>query len=226
MIAGVEKNSLVDYPGKIACTVFTQGCNFRCMYCHNPSLIESCSKSFDFDAFYSFLKRRTRWLDGVCITGGEPTLHKKLPDIVNKIKELGFLVKLDTNGSNPAMLKKLLGAVDFIAMDIKSSPEQYSKVTGVYVDMANIKESVDLIRNSGVDYEFRTTIVPALFNITILEGICKWLSGSEKFVIQQFVPGNCLSASFNDKPAFLKEDVLGFKKFAEKFFKNVGVRGV
>ena len=168
IIGGIQKTTLVDFPGKVAAIVFTQGCNFRCGYCHNPELLEH-SKNSDFNKndFLDFLKTRIGKLDGVVITGGEPTLQKGLYDFIKEIKSLGFAVKLDTNGTNPIIVEKLINdnLLDYIAMDIKAPFDKYTKITGVGVDIENIKRSIELIKNSSVDYEFRTTVLKSQLSL-------------------------------------------------------------
>ncbi|TSC53635.1 MAG: pyruvate formate lyase activating enzyme [Parcubacteria group bacterium LiPW_39] len=167
LLGGLQKLTLIDYPGKIAATVFTVGCNFDCPFCHNPELVDpqkiKKQPRIAEKYFFEFLDDRRGMLEGVCITGGEPTLQPDLPDFISQIKNLGFLVKLDTNGTNPTMLEKLLAAnlVDFVAMDIKAPLEKYKKVAGKNVSLENIQRSVELTRRAP-DYEFRTTVLPAL----------------------------------------------------------------
>ncbi|MFH1696981.1 MAG: anaerobic ribonucleoside-triphosphate reductase activating protein [Candidatus Diapherotrites archaeon] len=192
-IAGLQKTTLIDYPGKVACTVFVAGCNFRCPYCHNPDLVQAgreIPKMPRQGEFFKFLAKRKKWLDGVCITGGEPTLNAELPEFIGKIKAEGFLVKLDTNGTNPKLLGELIkgGLVDYVAMDIKAPLEGYDKVVGVKVDTAAIKESAAMLMQGGVDYEFRTTVVPELFGEKEAREIAKWLKGAKKYYLQTFNP--------------------------------------
>lgn len=215
IIGGLQKLTLIDYPGKIACTVFTVGCNFRCPFCHNPELVDQIkypSAIITDSEFFDFLKFRRGLLDGVCVTGGEPTLHHDLPDFLKKIKELGFLVKLDTNGTNSETLESLLkdGLVDYIAMDIKTNLKNYEKVVGVKVNLENIKKSAGLIRESGLDYEFRTTVVPGLHDEADILAITLEIRGAKKYYLQQFRSGEkVLNAEFREaKPypaEFLRE---------------------
>jgi pyruvate formate lyase activating enzyme len=194
LLGGLQKMTLIDYPGKIAATVFTVGCNFRCPFCHNPELVLSSrfTVSADDDSlekeFFEFLKTRQCKLDGVCITGGEPTLQSDLVEFMTRIKELGFAVKLDSNGTRPDILKIVIDKkiVDYLAMDIKSDLINYEKVCQTKVDLERIKTSVDLIKNSGVNYEFRTTVVPGLHQEKDFKEIVKWLSGSRRYVLQRY----------------------------------------
>src|SRR3989344_2782449 len=189
-IKGWNKTSLVDYPPNIVSVVFLKGCNFRCGYCHNPDIVLNYESLNDIDEkeIISYLTEQKKWIDGVCITGGEPCLHKDLVKFVFDIKKTGMLVKIDTNGSNPSMIKELLGKklVDMIAMDIKAPLKKYELVASAKIDKKSILESIDLIRNSGIDYEFRTTVVPGLVDANDIAEIGKWLKGSKRFAIQNF----------------------------------------
>ena len=189
---GLQKLSLLDYPGKMCATVFTGGCNFRCPFCHNSSLVilkdSKADVHIDEEEILSFLKKRTGILEGVCITGGEPTLFgDSVLLFMSRVKDLGLLVKLDTNGSNPDFIKKAVGerAVDYIAMDIKSSLENYSLVTGVEdIDLDSIKESANYLMEGHIDFEFRTTVVKPLHMASDFESIGRMLAGDEKYFIQ------------------------------------------
>ncbi len=190
-IGGLQKLTLIDYPGKIAATIFTVGCNFRCPFCHNPELVLPSygeTGSILEKDFFEFLKIRKGKLEGICITGGEPTIQSDLLEFVRKIKQMGYLVKLDSNGTRPDVIKKGLEdeLFDFIAMDIKSSVENYEKASGCKVDIERIKLSVDLIKNSGIDYEFRTTVVPGIHHYKDFDKIAKWLKGSKKYTLQEY----------------------------------------
>jgi pyruvate formate lyase activating enzyme len=228
IIKGLQKQTLLDYPGKIACTIFTFGCNFRCNYCHNPELIiDDGRPEIKQEEILEFLKARKGFLDGVCITGGEPTLNKELPEFISKIKELGFLVKLDTNGTNPRMIEELINKklVDYIAMDIKAPLEFYDKVTNTKVNKEDIQKSVDLIRKMK-DYEFRTTVVPGLFNEEYAKLIGEWLKGSKRFYIQQFRGIKNLDKSFVNKKPFSKEELEKFCRILKPYFEKCEIRGV
>ena len=167
VIGGFQRLTLIDYPGVIATTVFTVGCSFRCPFCHNPELVLSSQYTVDNGRekeFFEFLKKRKGKIEGVCITGGEPTIQKDIIEFIQKVKKLGFKIKLDTNGTRPDVLKKLLDLklLDFVAMDIKNQPRKYNQTTGTKGDIQRIKLSVNLIMNSRLPYEFRTTVVPGL----------------------------------------------------------------
>ncbi len=205
-IGGLQKMTLIDYPGKIAATVFLIGCNFRCPYCHNEELVDpekiKDQPKIDEKDFFRFLNERKDFLDGVCITGGEPTIHSNLLKFIQNIKKRGFLIKLDTNGSNPEMLKNLLknNLIDFIAMDIKTSILKYNKV-GAKNKISQVRKSINIIKKSGKDYEFRTTVVPGIVDEKDIKKIAQWLKGAKKIVLQQFNPTKVLDSSFkNIKP--------------------------
>ena len=189
-IVGLEKLSLVDFDGYAACTVFTGGCNFRCPFCHNGPLVLGVGalEEYSQDEIFAYLKKRAGILEGVVITGGEPTLQKDLDVFIAKVKELGFKVKLDSNGTAPAVLQNLIdkGLVDYIAMDIKSSKEGYPVATGVPFD-SKIEESVKILLQGKVPYEFRTTLVHGLINEYDIRQMAKWVKGAQKFVFQRFV---------------------------------------
>src|SRR3989344_7127229 len=183
-IRGLERLSLIDYPGKIAATFFFSGCNFRCGYCHNPELVEpdliKKNLKISEEYFLNFLESRKGLIEGVCLTGGEPTINPDLPVFVKKIKEKGFLIKLDTNGSNPKMLKNLFKEklLDFTAMDIKASKDKYSLAINQSANLDNIQKSINLIQESKIEYEFRTTVAPWLIDKTEIEKIGQWLTGA------------------------------------------------
>jgi pyruvate formate lyase activating enzyme len=231
IIGGLQKLTLIDYPGHIAATVFTVGCNFRCPFCHNPELVMSnvkCQMSNVLeDDFFKLLSERRGKLEGICITGGEPTLQSDLVDFIQKIKELGFKVKLDTNGARPDVLRLLYAQklLDYVAMDIKSSLENYARTANTKIDLERIKLSVDLIRNSGIDYEFRTTVVPGLHKNDDFEKIGKWLTGAKKYVLQAFEDkGKILDASLKKKTKGKRMDLDKITKKMEKYFGKVEVR--
>lgn len=190
-IKGLQKLTLLDYPEKLACTVFLGGCNFRCPFCHNASLVIPGREGEDIseEELFSFLSSRVGRLGGVCISGGEPTLHPDLRDLICKIREMGFAVKLDTNGYRPEVLRELLseGLVDYVAMDIKSSPEGYGRCVGIEdLDLKPIYESAAQLMEGKVDYEFRTTVVKELHTKEDIVSIGRWLAGEESFFLQSF----------------------------------------
>ncbi|MEI6728030.1 MAG: anaerobic ribonucleoside-triphosphate reductase activating protein [bacterium] len=194
-IAGLTPLSLIDYPEKLACIVFTQGCNWRCPFCHNPDILEIKSKlnykqGLSEIDFFKFLETRINKLDGVVITGGEPSLQVDLLTFMQKIKQLGFLIKLDSNGTNPQVLKMIFDQklADYVAMDIKHTPDKYNLATGRKVDLEKIKESINLIKNSGLDYEFRTTVVPGIHTFEDAVQAAKLVWGSKRYFIQEYRP--------------------------------------
>src|SRR3989339_864583 len=218
-IKGLQKTSLIDYSPYTSCVVFLAGCDFRCPFCQNPDLVLNPEKldTIKKEDFFEFLKKRKKWLDGACITGGEPTLYKELPEFIKQIKDLGYKLKLDTNGNNPDMLKELVKLADYVAMDIKSSLEKYDESAGVKVDIEKIKKSVEIIKNSGIDWEFRMTVVPALHSQEDFEKIGKWLKGAKRFFLQQFSNKICLDKSFEKITPFSKEDMEEFKVILSKY---------
>ncbi len=209
IIGGVQKSTLVDFPGKIAAIVFTQGCNFACGYCHNPELLDMKAKSdFQVELFYDFLKNRQGKLDGVVITGGEPTLQSGLYDFICRVKDLGFAVKLDTNGTNPQIVEKLIkyNLIDYIAMDIKASIEKYPQITGKNIKSENILRSIDLIRNSCIDYEFRTTVVKSQLSMQDFEDIGQMIKGAKRYYLQKFVSSKILDESLINAQTYSDEE--------------------
>ncbi len=194
IIGGLQKFSLIDYPGKSSAIIFTQGCNFRCHYCHNPELVlkEQYSQPIPEEKIFAFLKNRQGQLDAVSITGGEPTLHQDLINFIKKIKKLGFLIKLDTNGTRSRILKKIIDQqlVDYLAMDIKAPLEKYEAIVDQPVATAKLKTSIKLIIKSGIDYEFRTTVVKSLLSKQDLLKIAQTISGANQFFLQRFEAGD------------------------------------
>ena len=190
-LSGLQKLTLLDYPGHIACTVFTAGCNFRCPFCHNAGLVlpERERDEFDEEYILSFLKKRIGVLDGVAITGGEPLIHADIADFLARIKAMGYMIKLDHNGTQPDRLIYLVenGLVDRVAMDIKNSPAQYAATAGLEkVDMAAIERSKDYLLSGKVEYEFRTTVVKGIHTKQSLIEAAKWISGAKEYYLQQF----------------------------------------
>lgn len=229
-IKGLQKTSLIDYEPYIASVIFLTGCNFRCPYCQNPDLVldnPELPEILEKDVL-KFLKEKKGWIDGVCISGGEPTTQKDLPEFIEKIKKIGLRVKLDTNGSNPEMIKELIDKklVDYIAMDIKAPIEKYGEVVNVKVDIDDIKKSIDIIKNSDIDYDFRITAVPTLTDDNDIKKISEWLKTSKRFFIQQFRPNICLEKSFEKIKPYTREELERLIKIAKPYFGFVGLRGV
>jgi pyruvate formate lyase activating enzyme len=227
-IRGLLKTTMIDYPGKMASEVFLGGCNMRCPFCHNIELVKEPGRldSMSEEEVTSFLRKRRKWVDGLVISGGEPTIHEDLPEFVRKAKNEGFLVKLDTNGTNPGMLENLIkkGLLDCIAMDIKSSPGGYEKASGRKVDIEAIKRSVTLIMGSGLDYEFRTTLVPELHSREDVKEIGKWLKGAKKYCIQQFRSDETLDPKLKGKPSFSGKELNEMAEMVSDCFEVVEVR--
>ncbi|MFH1375569.1 MAG: anaerobic ribonucleoside-triphosphate reductase activating protein [Patescibacteria group bacterium] len=233
-IASVQKLTLLDFPGRTACTVFTPGCDFRCGYCYNlelvlPELIEKNKKSFISEGkFFEFLKKRKGLLDGVCVTGGEPLLQKDLPEFLQKVRELDFLTKLDTNGNQPEGLSKLLDKklLDYIALDVKASLERYEKLVGSARAAEKVQTSRDLIMQSEVEYEFRTTLVRELHDAEEFKKILEFVKGAEKFFLQNFqAKHGCLDPEFEKYHGFSKKELEEMCKQAREFVGECGVRG-
>ena len=242
-ISGLQKLSLIDYPGKIAAVVFLMGCNFRCPFCQNPELVDYCycdetaQIKISQEDFFKFLKSRKGLLSGVCITGGEPTINPDLPEFISKIKKLGFFVKLDTNASDPLMIKKLVNGseenlIDYFAIDIKASPENYSKASGVEIDIKKIEESLEIISESKIPFELRTTAAPGIINKEEIGKIKKWLKNSgvlEKakiFAIQQFRNEKTLDEKFKKVKPYSDDELKSFGKILEPYVKKVEIRGI
>lgn len=225
-IAGLQKTTFIDYPDKIACIVFTQGCNFRCGYCHNPELFEKKEPLISLEVFFDFLKLRRGKLDGVVITGGEPTLQKDLKEFIKNIKDLGFVVKLDSNGTNPNILKELLeeNLLDYIAMDIKAPLEKYEQIVNCNVNIENIKKSIDLIMNSNVEYEFRTTVLKSQLSYDDFEKIGKLISGSKKYYLQKFVSSKILDENLINEKTYSNEEFEEIKNILKNYIDFVEVR--
>ena len=229
IINGLQKLSLLDYPGKTACTVFTGGCNFRCPYCHNASLVVGLDEiePIDTEEFFAFLNKRKNILDGVCVTGGEPLLQPDIEDFITRIKNIGYSVKLDTNGSYPEKLRSLSekGLVDYVAMDIKNSPEKYSLTIGTdKVDFSKINESVSFLLNSNVDYEFRTTVVKEFHSRQDFEAIGEWIKGAKRYFIQSFIDsGDILNGAFTSRN---RNELEEFRNIVLPFVKETQIRGV
>ncbi len=224
-ISGLVKTSLIDYPGKIAAVIFTQGCNFQCGFCHNPDLIEIKKGQIKEQTVYQYLSKRVGKLDGVVITGGEPIIQDGLELFIEKVKKMGFKVKLDTNGSNPVRLQLLLDKkmIDYIAMDIKGPLEEYPAISK-YLNKKVIQESVRIIKSSGLDYEFRTTVLPSYHELSDFDEIGKMIAGSQRYAIQGFRPEITLDKSLKTRPSFTKEELSSIKEIMQKYVKEVIIR--
>jgi pyruvate formate lyase activating enzyme len=229
-IKGLEKFAPKDFPGFIAATIFLGGCNFRCPFCHNADLVlrPNSMPTFPIDYLLAFLDVRKDWLEGVCVTGGEPLMHNELDVLLTIIKERGLLVKLDTNGAYPGHLDSLIQKelVDHVAMDVKTSFEKYPEAVGGPVRIEEIKSSIDLITQSDLDYTFRTTVVPGLVEREDIKKISLALEGSKIFRIQQFVPNNTLESAYQNIKPYPADQLRSWVEIAEPYFSEVVLEGV
>lgn len=229
VVFGLQKLSLLDYPGKTACTVFTGGCNFRCPYCHNASLVVGLDEvePISNDDFFSFLNKRRNILDGICITGGEPLLQPDIENFIREIKNLGYSVKLDTNGTFPDKLIRLVdeNLIDYVAMDIKNSPQKYDVTVGLTgIDFSKIKCSVEFLLSNPINYEFRTTVVKELHNKEDFLSIGEWIKGAKQYFLQSFIDsGDILGGSFS---AYSKTELEEIKELMLPYVKETHIRGV
>ena len=228
-IQGLQKLTLLDFPERVACTVFFAGCNFRCPFCHNASLVVDIPPQADVteEEFFSFLKKRQGILDGVCITGGEPLLQPNIEEFIRKIKDLGFAVKLDTNGSFPEKLKVLVakGLVDYVAMDIKNCPEAYGVTAGVQdLDVSSIIKSVSYLKEGHVPFEFRTTVVKGYHTKENFEKIGQWLQGTERYFLQNFVDSGDLIGK--DTKGCSEEEMKEFLATVREYVPTAEIRGI
>jgi len=221
-IGGLQRLSLIDYPDKVSAVVFLAGCNFRCSFCYNKDLVEGKNlQKIKEEDFFKFLEGRKGLIDGVCITGGEPTLDKELIEFISKIKKRGFLVKLDTNGNNPEVLKELVDKIDFIAMDVKASFNKYEEIVNAKVEIEKLKKSIEIISNSGIDYEFRMTVVPELHSEEDIISVARMLKGKKKLVLQNFksdVP--LMDKKLEGSRSFSEEELNEIKKKCSVFTKT------
>jgi len=231
IIAGLQKLTLIDYPEKLACTVFLAGCNFRCPWCYNPELvlpekIKDNSQITKKD-FFDFLKYRINLLDGVVICGGEPTLNDDLPTFCKEIKKMGYLVKLDTNGSNSEMISNLVDEklIDYIAMDIKAPKEKYKEATGAKIDIKQIQKSIDILKKGGVNYEFRTTMIPKLLSKKDIVKIVRWIGPAKKYCLQNFQEErDTVNPEFKGINPCLREYLSDIQKIISPYFEICEVR--
>lgn len=228
-ICGFNKTTLLDYPGRVACTIFLGGCNFRCPFCQNGGLVKRPEEQpeYEKEEILSFLKKRKGILDGVCISGGEPTLSPSLGSLLQDIKSLGYSIKLDTNGSRPEVLKSLTkdGLVDMIAMDIKTSPQRYSVLTGIpHPDLNAIYESVDFLMSGSTDYEFRTTVVKELHKESDFQEIKTWLKGAKAYYLQAYRDSEeVLQPGFS---SYSREELMHFRSILLNSIPLVEIRGI
>lgn len=232
-IAGVEATSLIDFPGHLSAVLFVQGCDFRCPYCHNPELIATGAVvgpngcfGMPLDELADLLARRVRVLDGIVITGGEPLLHPGLAEFAAWIRSYGYSVKLDTNGSLPDRLEAVLaaGVIDYVAMDVKSSPERYSEAAGCHVDVDHIARSIALIRGSGLPHEFRSTVLPRLHDVATVAEMARMIQGAPRYYLQRFRPARTLDSEFGSERAFTEDEMQTLAAAAREFVEACRVR--
>ena len=228
IIGGLQKTTLLDFPNHVACIIFTKGCNFRCPFCHNSGLLDmnnNCEK-IDEKEVFKYLEKRKGLLDGVCISGGEPLLQKDIEYFIRKVKDLGYKVKLDTNGSSPKKLKQLIeeGLIDYVAMDIKNDFLNYDKTAGMCTNIDNIKKSIEIIENSNIEYEFRTTIVKQFHDVGKLEKIIQYIGPNARYYIQNYQ--DCSSVLQRGLDGFDEEELLNIKNTLGVKYPNLVVRGV
>ena len=228
VICGIQKLTLLDYPGKVACTIFTGGCNFRCPFCHNRDLVTGeAEERLDPEQVFRFLKKRQGILDGVCISGGEPLMQPELEDFIREVRSLGYCVKLDTNGSLPDRLEYLAdqGLLDYVAMDLKNSPEHYGRTEGeALCDVERIDRSIRLLMGGDIPYEFRTTVVRELHQRADFEAMGKWIEGADQYFLQQFVDsGHVLAPGLH---AYDKKILLQALEIVKRYVKTAQLRGI
>lgn len=226
---GMQKMTLLDYPGYVACTLFTGGCNFRCPFCHNALLVLDLDENYTIpeEEVLAFLKKRQGLLDGVCVTGGEPLINKDIGDFLSKVKELGFKIKLDTNGTNPALLKELVlqKLVDYVAVDIKNSPEKYAETVGLKsFDMSTINQTVNFLMTGSVDYEFRTTVTKQFHTEKSMEEAARFIRGAKRYFLQNFVDsGNLIGSGITGQS---KEEMEKLLSVVKKYVPDSCLRGI
>ena len=228
-IGGFQKLTLIDYPGKIATTVFTIGCSFKCPFCHNPELViksEFLPWEGVEEEFFQHLEKRKGKLDGVCITGGEPTIQPDIIEFIKKIKDMGYLVKLDTNGTQPDVLKKLydLKLLDFVATDIKNAPDRYDDTVGLKANIENVKKSVAMIMKSGLPYEFRTTVVPGIHTEKDFDAVADWIDGADAYYLQEYRSGKTIDKNMDKITSGKSIDLEKIGQKIGKRFKKFGIR--
>ena len=227
-IKGIQKTSLIDFPNRISSVLFVGGCNFRCHYCHNPELVNDNLNNIDKEELLEFLKNRKGYVEGVVISGGEPCLQEGLVEFIQKIKEIGLAVKLDTNGSKPGVLKELIEKklLDYIAMDVKAPFGKYYEIVQENVDVEKVKESIGIIKESGVEYEFRTTVLPKLLSKEDIKEMCNEIGKAKRFYLQQFVNKKTLNKNYQEEESYNKQDLLDIKGEIQNNFEICDVRGV
>lgn len=229
-IIGFIKTSLLDWDGHVVSSIYLPGCNFRCPYCHNRDVVlrPETFEEVPWAEVEEYVRSNREFLDGVVVTGGEPTVHEDLPEFLRKLRDLGVKVKLDTNGSNPKMLQDILaaGLVDYVAMDLKAPlNEKYADVVGVNVDLDDIKRSIELLETSGVEHEYRTTVVPVLLTPGDIESMAAYIGGTKKYALQQFRPGHTLDPRLEMAKPYPQGTMLGMAETAQRYVRKVVLRG-
>lgn len=228
-VHGFNKLTLLDYPGRLACTIFLGHCNFRCPFCHNAGLVLDPENEpvIPIEEILGTLKKRKGILDGVCITGGEPTVHKKLPEFIQQIKKMDYSVKLDTNGTNPQMVQDMVkaGLVDYVAVDIKNAPDKYGETAGIArVDLEAVNETVEFLKSGKVDYEFRTTVTRELHKKEDFLKIRKWLSGSRRYFLQAYKESEQVIHPVYS--SYSREQLENFRQLLLEEISQVEIRGI
>ena len=227
---GLRKMTLLDFPGKVGCTVFTCGCNFRCPFCHNASLVRGSEEDMELSAaeLFAFLEKRKKLLDGVAVTGGEPLMHPGTPELLKRIREMGYAVKLDTNGSFPERLKEIIdsGCVDYVAMDVKSSLDRYEVLCGRADMTEKIQKSIALLKEGRVDYEFRTTVVDELHDVEHIEAAARMIAGAKRYFLQNFTETDDLLSPWSSFSGAGKEKLQAMLEAAKISVPGTEIRGV
>jgi pyruvate formate lyase activating enzyme len=228
IIGGLQKLSTIDYPGHMSAVIFLNGCNLRCGFCHNPSLVEGADVNLDKEEVMGYLKKRVNLLDCVCISGGEPTCNHDLKELITEIKALGYDIKLDTNGTNPTVQIDLIESklIDYVAMDIKGPENKYAEIAGCYVNMDNIKTSIDYLMKCGINYEFRTTYVPTLSNSDINNIATNMVRGSKKYVLQQFRNHITMDKEYQDYTPHKQDYLIKTLENIKSLVANCEIRGI
>ncbi|ACO04497.1 MAG TPA: anaerobic ribonucleoside-triphosphate reductase activating protein [Persephonella sp.] len=228
-IGGIHKFSLIDFPSRISAVIFVQGCNLRCPYCHNRHLVlpEYFGYTIGIDEVFRFLESRKKMIEGIVISGGEPTIYEGIKDFIKKIKEFGYLVKLDTNGTNPEVLKELIEEklVDYVAMDIKASAGKYEYISGSSISMDKIKKSIEILLQSDIEYEFRTTLIKDLLTYNDIIKIGQMIKGAKRYALQNFVSSeNLINKEIKNKTGFSREEREKLKKRLKNYVKEIILR--
>ena len=227
LIGGLQKTTLIDYPDKVAATIFTIGCNFRCSFCHNPDIVKGIARVISSEQIFKFFEQRKNLLEAVCITGGEPLVQSGIFSFIRKLKSMGYLIKLDTNGTKPDILQRLIDKkyVDYVAMDIKAPWKNYPKVTCRKIDLQKIKKSAIILKQGLVDYEFRSTVLPGLHSAEDIVSMARQVKGAKKYYLQQFRPeGKLVNADFAGQRAFGKKQLQELAQQFEGWFEICKVR--